>query len=222
LGQTSDVDDGHGISLLDWRRRVYAAYTAIRASGDDPQLLAGAHAAWAVVRDDLFAHHVQSPIPPERRGAFTGVPVAAYDPRWRFEVSLDTDVEPARMDVPTGTDGIVPFERIGTARIPDLGTLDVWALRSYGGGIFVPLRDATSGRTTYGGGRYLIDTAKGADLGSGTDPSTGAATLVLDFNFAYHPSCTYDAAWACPLAPPGNVLDLDVPVGEQLPPGGWY
>ena len=104
----------------------------------------------------------------------------------------------------------------------DLGTLDDWALRSYGSGVFVPLRDATSGRTTYGGGRYLIDTVKGADLGSGIDPSSGAATLVLDFNFAYHPSCTYDAAWACPLAPPGNVLDLGVPVGEQLPPGGWY
>ncbi len=216
------MHDDHGLSLLDWRRRVYAVYAAIRAVGNDGRALARAHAAWAAARDDLFAHHPQSPIAPERRGAFIGVPVAAYDPRWRFVAVLDTDVEPARMDVPTGTDGIVPFERIGVARLPDLGALDVWALRSYGGGVFVPLHDATSGRTTYGGGRYLVDTAKGADLGSGVDPSTAAATLVLDFNFAYHPSCAYDAAWACPLAPPGNVLDLDVPVGEQLPPSGWY
>ena len=85
----------------------------------------------------------------------------------------------------------------------------------------MPLRDRTSGHATYGGGRYLIDTAKGADLGSGTD-ETSAATLVLDFNFAYHPSCTYDPAWACPLAPPGNVLDVEVPVGELMPAGGWY
>ena len=125
------------------------------------------------------------------------------------------------MRSPTGTDGIVPFERIGVVTVPAVGRLDVWALRSYGGGVFVPLRDRTSGHATYGGGRYLIDTAKGADLGSGVD-ETGAATLVLDFNFAYHPSCTYDPAWACPLAPPGNVLDVEVPVGELMPTGGWY
>ncbi|MDQ1485393.1 MAG: uncharacterized protein QOJ62_1086, partial [Actinomycetota bacterium] len=95
---------------------------------------------------------------------------------------------------------------------------DVWALRRYGGGVFVPVRDRTAGRTSYGGGRYLIDTVKGADLGGDTQ----AGRLVIDFNFAYHPSCTYDAAWVCPLAPAGNVLDVDVPVGEQLPPGGWY
>ena len=79
--------------------------------------------------------------------------------------------------------------------VPEVGRLDVWALRSYGGGVFVPLRDRTSGHATYGGGRYLIDTAKGADLGSGIDDETGAPTLVLDFNFAYHPSCTYDPAF---------------------------
>ncbi len=124
----------------------------------------------------------------------------------------------SRIEIATGTDGIVPFERVGVVRIPDVGQLDVWALRSYGGGLFIPLRDRTANRTTYGGGRYLIDTAKGADLGS--DATKG--TIVLDFNFAYHPSCAYDAAWACPLAPPGNVLDVEVPVGEILPDAGWY
>ncbi len=62
---------------------------------------------------------------------------------------------------------------------------------------------------TYGGGRYLLDTVKGADLGSTFD------RLVLDFNFAYNPSCAYDPAWACPLAPAGNVVDVEIPVGER-------
>lgn len=202
----------HGLSLLDWRRRVFALYAGVRAADD----AAPAHAQWSAGRDDLFAHHVQSPLSAARRAAFAGVPVAAYDPAWRFELPVDTAVERKRIEIATGTDGIVPFERVGVVRIPDAGQLDVWALRSYGGGLFIPLRDASAGRSTYGGGRYLIDTAKGADLG-GTD-----GTLVLDFNFAYHPSCTYDEAWACPLAPPGNVLDVEVPVGEQLPAGGWY
>jgi len=206
--------DRSGLTLLDWRRRVHAVYTAVRAADD----VAQAHALWSAERDDLFAHHPQSPIAPDRRGAFTGVPVKAYDPGWRFEQPIDTDIESVHIDVATGTDGVVPFDRIGVVRIPNVGSLDVWALRSYGGGLFIPLRDRTANRTTYGGGRYLIDTAKGADLGS----NAAEGTIVLDFNFAYHPSCAYDAAWACPLAPPGNVLEVEVTVGEHLPAGGWY
>jgi uncharacterized protein len=206
--------DDHGLTLLDWRRRVHAVYAQVRAAED----VATAHALWSAERDYLFAHHPQSPIAAERRDAFIGVPVKAYDPAWRFELPIDTDVERAHIEIATGTDGIVPFERVGVVRIPDVGQLDMWALRSYGGGLFIPLRDRTANRTTYGGGRYLVDTAKGADLGS--DATKG--TIVLDFNFAYHPSCAYDAAWACPLAPPGNVLEVEVPVGEILPDAGWY
>lgn len=207
-----------GLTLLDWRRRVHEVYAFVRGS-NDPVV---AHARWRAVRDDLFAHHPQSPIPTARRAAFDGLPVAAYDSAWRFTVDVDTDVEPQHIDVATGSDGVVPFDRIGRVLIPDVGTLDVWALRTYGGGIFVPLRDATAGHSTYGGGRYLIDTVKGADLGGVIEVGAGVGRLVVDFNFAYHPSCAYDAAWACPLAPPGNTLAAEVAVGEQLPPGGWY
>jgi uncharacterized protein (DUF1684 family) len=96
--------------------------------------------------------------------------------------------------------------------VPEVGSLDVWRLTSYGGGLFVPVKDALKGTHggTYGGGRYLLDTIKGADLGS--DPAAG--TLVLDFNFAYNPSCAYDPAWACPLAPASNTVPVEIPVGE--------
>src|SRR3954452_3807687 len=114
------------------------------------------------------------------------------------------------------TDGTVRLTRIGTVTLGDVGRLDVWWLAGYGGGVFLPLRDGSAGRTTYGGGRYLLDTVKGADLG-GDD-----ARLVVDLNFAYHPSCTYDPRWSCPLAPEGNRVPTPVAAGEQLPPGGWY
>ena len=109
----------------------------------------------------------------------------------------------------TGTDGAVLFERVGVAEVP-AGSLDVWRLTSYGGGCSSRCKDAGSGRPggTYGGGRYLLDTVKGADLGA------DGGRLVLDLNFAYSPSCAYDPAWACPLAPAGNLLDVDVPVGK--------
>jgi len=113
------------------------------------------------------------------------------------------------MDVPTGTDGVVPFERVGVVTLPGLGSLAVWALRSYGGGMFVPVKDALAGHGTYGGGRYLLDTIKGAHLGSSDDG------IVVDLNFAYNPSCAYDPAWACPLATADNTLAVELPVGER-------
>ena len=91
----------------------------------------------------------------------------------------------------------------------DLG-LDLYWLEGYAGGLFVPFADATSGETTYGAGRYLLDTVKGADLG------THHGRLVLDFNFAYNPSCSYDPRWSCPLAPPGNRLTVAITAGERV------
>jgi uncharacterized protein (DUF1684 family) len=194
--------------VLDWRRQVADLYRAVR---EEP-VPARAHARWVAGRDRLLAAHPASPVPPVERDAFAGARVAAYDPAFRFVVPVDLDVDPVRRDVATGTDGVVPLERIGRVDLPGLGALDVWWTGVYGGGVFVPLRDATSGRTTYGGGRYLLDTVKGADLGGDT------GGLVLDLNFAYQPSCAYDDAWACPLPGPGNTLRAPVPVGEQHTP----
>ncbi len=144
------------------------------------------------------------------RSAFTGVPVAPYDPRLRFTAPVDTSVDTVRIEVTTGTDGVVPFERAGVVHLPGVGDLDVWWLASYGGGIFVPIRDTRTDGATYPGGRYVIDTAKGADLGG------DGGALVVDLNFAYNPSCAYDPAWACPLAPPGNMVPVAVTAGELM------
>jgi hypothetical protein len=206
------------LQVADWRRRNFALYSAVRANPD----AASAHAEWRAGRDEMFATHPASPLLPEDLRGFSGLPFDDYDPAWRFEASIvpgggvpGTGLSEAgrRMNVETGTDGIVPFELLGTVEIDQVGTLDVWRLASYGGGIFIPVKDALSrvAGGTYGGGRYLIDTVKGADLGAGSAPES----LVLDFNFAYNPSCAYDPAWACPLAQAGNTLAGQVPVGER-------
>jgi uncharacterized protein len=198
------------LTLLSWRRRTAALYAAARAAGD-PEL---GWRSWREGRDELFASHPDSPLSAGTRQAFSGLPFAPYDPALRFEPVLEA-AEPERREVATASDGVVPFERIGRVRLGDLGTLDVWWLDSYGGGVFLPLRDGSAGAGTYGGGRYLLDTVKGADLGG------DEGRLVVDLNFAYHPSCAYDPRWTCPLAPEGNRLTAPVPAGEQLPPGGW-
>jgi uncharacterized protein len=193
--------------LLDWRRRMAAIYAAVRAE-PDPRT---AHLAWQDARNALLATHPQSPIPRADREGFTGVPVAPYDPRLRFTALVDTEVEPTRIEVSTGTDGVVPFERAGSVHLPAVGDLDVWWLAGYGGGIFVPVRDVRDDGATYAGGRYLIDTVKGADLGG------DHGFLVIDLNFAYNPSCVYDPAWACPLAPAGNTIGRPLNAGELMP-----
>ena len=199
------------LAVVDWRRRTAASYARVRSiATEDP---AAAHAVWVRDRDELFGTHPASPLGPAARAAFSGLDVAAYDPAYRLEV----EVAPApagRLDVPTGTDGVVPFERVGLLALDGLGMLGLWALRSYGGGLFVPVKDASAGRPggTYGGGRYLLDTIKGADLGQSPD-----GRVVVDLNFAYNPSCAYDPAWACPLAPADNTLAEALPVGERAP-----
>ena len=192
--------------MLDWRRRVAAIYADVRRCAD-PGV---AHAAWRADRDELFAGHPDSPLLPEQRAAFGGLPCAPYDPALRFEVEV---AEPRSYDIPTSGNETFSFTRVGIARFELAGApreLELYWLNIYGGGLFVAFRDATSGRETYGGGRYLLDTVKGADLG------TRSGQLVFDFNFAYNPSCAYDPRWVCPLAPPPNRLDLAVAAGERV------
>ena len=186
------------LDVLDWRREVAALYREVRDT-DDPEV---GHARWVARRAELFASH------PESASRSAVLRYARYDARWRFEA----DVQPApeqRIEIPTATDGVVPFERVGRVDLDGVGSLDVWWLASYGGGVWLPLRDANP--DTYGGGRYVLDTVKGADLGS------VGRKLVVDLNFAYNPSCAYDEAWACPLAPAGNVVDVPVEAGELVP-----
>src|SRR6266536_307508 len=134
---------------------------------------------------------------------------------WRRRVAqlyaaVRAEAEPQRLRLPTGADGTTTLVLAGRAELPAplAATVDVWWLEQYAGGLFLPLRDGSAGATSYGGGRYLLDTAKGADLGG------GAGTLVVDLNFLYHPSCRYDPVWQCPLAPPGNTITAPVHAGE--------
>lgn len=192
------------LDLLAWRRDVAQTYADVRLS-DQP---AQGHAGWCRRRDALFAASPESPLPAGDARRSTGLPVPPYDPAWRAIVPL----EPAETDervLDGGDDGAVRMRRVGVLRTP-WGSLDAWWLPSYGGGLFVPVGDAGSGTLSYGGGRYLLDTVKGADLGA------AERGLVVDLNFLYNPSCAYDPRWTCPLAPPGNVLAVSVPVGELL------
>jgi uncharacterized protein (DUF1684 family) len=194
--------------LADWRSRVADLYAAIRGNPD----VSAAWSHWARARDHLFKTHPQSPFDAAQRAAFAGVALYPYDPGLRFLVGLvdhDGDV----LHLPAGDDGTVqarPFARTRGLAESLGGELTLYWLGGYGGGVFLPFTDATSGTETYSGGRYLLDTIKSADLGRAPD-----GRLILDFNFAYAPSCAHSPSFICPLAPRENRLAMAVRGGER-------
>ena len=196
-------------ALADWRLRVQDLYHAVRGAADPGK----GWRYWRDTRRMLFRSHPMSPIAEAGRALYEGPCVFGYDPALRFTVEMVPQVGEA-VDVDLGSDGVLARRPVALTRglEPALGReLTLYWLEGYGGGLFLPFKDATSSGETYGGGRYLIDAIKGADLG--LDPD---GKLILDFNFAYHPSCAHNPAYICPLAPPENTLPAPVRAGERL------
>ena len=203
----SEPGPGGELDLLDWRRRVASLYTEIRAT-EDPEK---AWWRWREVRDELFAWHPQSPLTDEAHTGFKGLSYFDYDPAYRITARIEP-AEAERIELPGSAGATFGATRIAKAAFRLGGDdleLGMYWLEGYAGGLFVSFRDGTSGRETYGACRYLLDTVKGADLGGAGEE------LLLDFNFAYNPSCSYDPRWACPLAPPDNRLSIEIRAGER-------
>lgn len=197
------------LTLADWRRRVAAVYEQIRKT-EDPQ------AAWVNYkssRDQLFAAHDQSPLDSEQLLSFNGLHYYPYNARLNVRGRIEREAEQESFAMELPVEGAFRFRRIARVRFEineQKLSLALYWVEGYGGGLFLPFRDRSNGRGTYGGGRYLYDGIKGADLG------TRDETILLDFNFAYNPSCAYNDRWVCPLAPPENWLDVAVIVGERV------
>lgn len=208
------------LELADWRRRAAQLYVEVRTLASSDPTAALQH--WRSVRERLYREHPQSPVPAAERASFRARHFP-HDPALRFEVAVVPDpeagaaapAEPSPFAIPTSGGGAMTFRRIGWVDVPfptGPRRLALAWLEGYAGGLFLSFRDATNGAETYGGGRYLLDAAKSADLGG--DPARG--TLTLDFNFAYQPSCAFDPRWVCPLVPPENRLDLPIRAGERI------
>jgi uncharacterized protein (DUF1684 family) len=197
------------LELADWRRQMSELYAAIRADVDP----VAAWMRWCEVRDRLYRSHPQSPVPASERGDATAPAYFDYDPALRTTADVEAG-DGATFELPGSTSGQVTAERAGIARFSLGGaplSLSMFWLLDYAGGFFLSFRDATSGDETYGAGRYVLDTAKGADLGT-----EGTGRVVVDFNFSYQPSCSYDPQWSCPLPPRENWLTMPIRAGERL------
>ncbi|MCZ7438512.1 DUF1684 domain-containing protein [Micromonospora sp. WMMC241] len=188
------------LDVLDWRERVAALYLSDLDLG-----------GFRAARDALFGSHPSSPVPVDERAGFTGLRWYPPDPDAVVEAPLRQASGGLSIDT-GGPDGVVDYRRVAVAETP-WGPLTLWWIDAYGGGLFVPLRDASCGDGSYGGGRYLTDTVKGT-FGRGLTVLPGDRVR-LDANYLYNPSCAYDDRWACPLAPPENRVDVPLRAGER-------
>lgn len=205
------------LDLYDYRCRVAAIYrerTQAIATGTDPM---EAWQRFRAARDALFAHHPQSALDEEQRHQFQGLPYFPYNPAMRFTVDIDTNVEPTQLTVVMNAAESMTMTAVGRVHLTVEGesvVLTLFWLNIYGGGLFLPFRDTTSPAESYGGGRYLFDTIKGSEplpvAGIG-----GWSRIILDFNYAYNPSCAYNIRWVCPLAPVENRLSVPIRAGEK-------
>jgi len=195
--------------LADWREQVATTYLAEPREGE------AGWRAWRRGRERLFLTHPSSALTAQQRRRVDGLPWFAYDPAARVETRLGPAEEDGELAIDTGgEDGTVRYRRVGRLATP-FGDLTLFWTLGYGGGLFLPFRDAAAGRETYGAGRYLTDTIKGT-FGRGV--VVDGDRVVLDFNYAYNPSCAYNPRWACPLAPPENWLEEPIRAGERAFP----
>ncbi len=206
------------LDLYDFRVRVTDLYqkrnAALLANGaDDAAVLQ----RFRQERDGIFATHPQSALDEEQKRVFEGIPYFPFNPSMRFSVPIDTNIEHRQQEVVMNAAESMKMTTVGHLHFTveqQEATLSLYWLDIYGGGFFLPFRDTTCPKESYGGGRYLFDTIKGSNFLSSSNEQ-GRMQIVLDFNYAYNPSCAYNDAWTCPLAPMENRLNVAIPAGEK-------
>ena len=197
-------------TLVQWRRAVAELYAAVRNAPSNEALQAWE--AFRLGRDALFKEHPDSPLSQQDRAVFGGLETYPYNPGWRKVGRIDRKVDPQVLKVDLGADGLLQYTRVGRVHFEverEDVVLSLYWIDGYGGGLFLPFLDQTGGVGTYGGGRYLYDTIKGADLG------VQGASMIMDFNYAFNPSCAYNEHWICPLPQPENRLSVPIEAGEK-------
>jgi hypothetical protein len=155
-------------------------------------------------KDDFFRRDAHSPLALSQKRAFKGLSYFDENPQLDLTLELEEFEAQETVELQTSTGDVERFTRWAGVAFQVDGTPARLALfKSEDGAIFLPFADATSGKETYGAGRYLE-----VEL-------TPDGKLHLDFNYAYNPYCAYNDAWSCPLTPPENRLSVPIRAGER-------
>jgi uncharacterized protein (DUF1684 family) len=161
-------------------------------------------------KDEAFRSGTNSPIPENDRSSFQGLDYYPINLDLRFSLKLNRYSRPGKIRLATNTGEIRSGLLYGyfefmvenqTCRLQVYRLEDV--TENGGPSLFIPFRDATSGKETYGSCRYI-------DLKENI-----SGIYELDFNRAYNPYCAFNNQYSCPLPPPENVLSVPIRAGEK-------
>lgn len=205
------------LDLYDYRCRMSELYRertrTFLAEGDAARTLQ----QFRQGKDALFQHHPQSALDATQQASFQGLRYFPYNPAMHLPATIELLEDPISKEVTMSDQETLTLLTIGQIHFQVANqqvTLSLYWLSLYGGGLFLPFHDTTCPQESYGGGRYLFDTIKGSE--PFPDPHNRSQQhLILDFNYAYNPSCAYNSRWACPLAPRENHLPVAIRAGEK-------
>ena len=162
-----------------------------------------------LAKDKDFKSGQNSPVPGPQKAGFQGLSYYPINPDLRFKAKLIRYARPKQIRLGTNTGEIRSALRYGyfefqvENRICRLSVYKLEDAPDHGASLFIPFRDATSGKETYGSGRYL-------DLKENT-----SGIYDLDFNLAYNPYCAYNSEFSCPFPPAENTLQVPIRAGEK-------
>jgi uncharacterized protein (DUF1684 family) len=164
----------------------------------------GELATYRANKDAYFRNSRHSPIPPAQRHDFAGLAYFDWNPELVFAVPVQV-TDRTEVTIATSDGAARTYYRAGTVDLT-IGAEPVTLTVFDAGqpGLFLPFRDATSGRETYGAGRYL-------DLHPNDD-----GTVTIDFNLAYNPFCAYSDSFSCALPPLDNWMSVPIEAGERI------
>jgi uncharacterized protein (DUF1684 family) len=194
------------------RRLVVAVIIAILGAGCNPgpmdeRAYETELAAARAEKDRFLSTDRESPVPANLKAELLPLRYYPIDPAFNTPAVLKPSADQQTISMPTSAGTADQMQRVGTLEFTVKG--QALRLAAFAPAatrverLFVPFRDATTGKTTYEAGRYL-------DL-----DRTGTGIYQLDFNRAYNPNCYYSPTWACPLPPRENTLPIEITAGEQ-------
>ncbi len=162
-------------------------------------------------KNEAFMDSSRTSLRPEDLPGFEGLNYYDPEPALRFRVELAREARPDTVQLEKRRGQKVAYARVGSVAFRHEGKAHrLWVYGPAQAGeeqfLWLPFTDATTGRETYGGGRYL-------DLELDAD----GKTVELDFNYAYNPLCDYNPdKYNCTLPPAENRLPFPVRAGEKL------
>ncbi len=168
--------------------------------------------SWQDTINMEFKDTAESPLTKENYTVFKGLEFFKIDPKYRVIAQFERTPDQPSFGMKTTTDRLPVYKKYGEVyfvldgvkcKLNIYQNQELILQEKYRDYLFIPYIDETSGKESYGGGKYLDLRIPSGD------------SLVIDFNKAYNPYCAYNHHYSCPIPPYENTLKVSVYAGVK-------